>query len=268
MIANSYPKISIITPSFNQAKFIGRTIDSILDQGYPNLEYIIMDGGSTDGTVKILKKYGSKIIWRSEKDTGQANAINKGLKLATGEILAYLNSDDVYGKETFLKVAQFFTTQPELKWAFGKCKIIDERDREIRQSITAYKNFFLKRYSYQTLLVLDYISQPAVFWTREAMDEFGLLDETQYYEMDYEYWLRLGQKYKPGFINDYLSSFRIHTQAKTGSNFTKHYWQELEVARIYTQNPLLLFLHFLNFLSIIGSYSLLSLIKEKTIKNE
>lgn len=256
-----YPKISIITPTFNQAKFIERTIKSVLAQKYPNLEYIIMDGGSTDGTVQILKEYDSKIIWRSEKDKGQANAINKGLKLATGDILAYLNSDDTYENGVLLKVAQFYGNNPEKKWFFGKCRIINENDREIRQWITAYKNLFLRRYSYQLLLILDYISQPAVFWTRGAMNEVGFFDESQYYEMDYEYWLRIGKEHRPGFINDYLADFRIHTESKTGNKFVKHYWQELEVAKTYTSNPLLLFLHFLNFLSIIGSYSLLSLLK-------
>ncbi len=261
MTKNSYPKISIITPSFNQAKFIEKTIKSVLEQNYPNLEYIVMDGGSTDGTVNILKKYGSQIIWRSEKDKGQANAINKGLKLASGEILAYLNSDDVYEKDSLFRVAEFFKKKPGVKWVYGKCRIIDENDKEIRGWITKYKDFFLPRYSYNTLLILDYISQPAVFWREELTKEVGLFDENQYYEMDYEYWLRIGKKYKPGFINDYLADFRIHTESKTGNRFVKHYWQELEVARKYTVNPLLLSLHFLNFLSIIGSYSLLSLIK-------
>ncbi len=256
---HNFPKFSIITPSFNQVKFIEKTIKSGIEQGYPNLEYIVMDGGSTDGTAEILKKYGSKVIWRSEKDKGQANAVNKGLKLATGEILAYLNSDDVYEKDAFFKVAEFFDKNPKVKWVYGNCRIIDEEDREIRKWITAYKKFFLKRHSYSLLLVLDYISQPAVFWRKEITDEFGLFDESQYYELDYEYWLRIGKKYKPGFIDAYLASFRIHTQAKTGSNFLGHYWQELKVACKYTQNPFLLFLHFLNFLSIIGSYSILSL---------
>lgn len=113
------------------------------------------------------------------------------------------------------------------------------------------------------LLVLDYISQPAVFWRREVMDEFGLFDESQYYEMDYEYWLRIGKKYKQGFINDYLADFRIHTQSKTGQHFVRHYWQEFIVAKKYTQNPILLSLHLINFLSIISSYSFLSFLKNE-----
>ena len=260
---NKYPKISIITPSYNQALFIRKTIESILNQNYPNLEYIIIDGGSTDGTISILKKYGSKITWKSEKDKGQTNAINKGFKMATGDILAYINSDDVYEKGAFFKVADYFQKNPKIWWTDGKCKIINEDDKEIRQWITAYKNYFLKRYSYNMLLVLDYISPPAVFWRREVMDEFGLFDESQYYEMDYEYWLRIGKKYKQGFINDYLADFRIHTQSKTGQHFVRHYWQEFIVAKKYTQNPILLSLHLINFLSIISSYSFLSFLKNE-----
>ena len=101
-------KISVITPSYNQAQFIERTILSVLNQNYPNLEYIIMDGGSTDNTVEILKKYSDKIIWKSEKDNGQSGAINKGLKMATGDIVTYLNSDDIYELGTFEKIAEFF----------------------------------------------------------------------------------------------------------------------------------------------------------------
>jgi glycosyltransferase involved in cell wall biosynthesis len=145
-------KISIITPSYNQAEFIERTIQSIFSQNYPDIEYIVMDGGSTDGTVKILKKYSDQIIWKSEKDNGQSDAINKGLKIATGEIVAYLNSDDTYEPGTLKKVADFFQKNPEKKWVYGKCKIINKKDQEIRKWITAYKNLLLKNYSYSKLL--------------------------------------------------------------------------------------------------------------------
>ncbi|MCL4460018.1 MAG: glycosyltransferase [Chloroflexi bacterium] len=257
----NYPKISVVTPSFNQAAFIERTIKSILRQNYPDLEYIIMDGGSTDGTVEILKKYEDKIIWKSEKDRGQAHAINKGLALATGDILAYLNSDDAYEDKTLLKIAEFFQRHPETKWIYGKCRIVDESSREIRHWITAYKNFFLTRYNYGALLVLNFLSQPAVFWRRQILDECGFFDEREYYVMDYEYWLRIGQKYKPGVINDYLASYRIHPSAKSTSSFGKHYSQEIEVAKRYTQNPVLILLHHLNFFSILFTYNLLKVLR-------
>lgn len=251
-----WPRISIVTPSFNQAQFIGRTIDSVLNQNYPNLEYIVMDGGSTDGTLEILKSYGKQIVYRSEKDNGQGDAINKGLKLATGEVMAYLNSDDTYEPGALNKVAQFFERDERL-WVFGKCRIINEKDGESRNIITDYKNFWLSRYTYNTLLILDFISQPAVFWRRDAYEEIGPFDEDEYYELDYDYWLRLGKKYQPGFINSYLANFRVHKHAKTSAN-TKHFLEEIRVAKKYTNNPIIIGLHYLNFLSIILGYSFYS----------
>lgn len=253
----SLPRISVITPSFNQAEFIERTIKSVLSQDYPNLEYIVMDGGSTDGTVEILKKYGKKIIWRSEKDKGQGDAINKGLRLAQGEIFSYLNSDDTLEPGALRAVSDFFIKNPKSMWVFGKCRIIDEDDKETRKVITAYKNFWLKRYNYKTLLILDYISQPAVFWRREAYEKIGEFDIKEFWELDYDYWLRLGSKYQPGFIDQYLANFRVHQRAKTAMDL-KHFLEEARVARKYTNNPILIGLHYLNFLSIVVGYSLLA----------
>lgn len=252
-----WPRISIVTPSFNQATFIGRTIDSVLNQNYPNLEYIVMDGGSTDGTLEILKSYGKRIIYRSEKDKGQGEAINKGLQIASGELLAYLNSDDTYLPTALIKTADFFVKNPGIMWAFGTCRIVDENDNEARNIITAYKNFWLRHYNFQSLLILDYISQPAVFWRRAAYEKIGDFDENEFYELDYDYWLRLGKSYKPGFIDDYLANFRVHKLAKTSAN-TKHFLEEVRVAKKYTNNPLIIGLHYLNFLSIMLGYSFYS----------
>jgi glycosyltransferase involved in cell wall biosynthesis len=254
---NKLPKISIITPSYNQAEFIKRTIDSVLSQKYPNLEYIVMDGGSTDKTVEILNKYGSKIIWKSEKDKGQGDAINRGFIMATGDLIAYLNSDDTFAPGALKSVSEFYLKNPDSHWFFGKCKIVDEKDKEIRKKITAYKNFWLTKYNYQTLLILDYISQPATFWTRGAYKKIGEFNEKEYWELDYEYWLRLGKKYEPKFIDKYLANFRVHKKAKTSLG-VKHFWQEFEVAKRYTNNPLILGLHLVNFLSIVIIYTILS----------
>ena len=252
-----WPRISIVTPSFNQAQFIGHTIESVLSQNYPNLEYIVMDGGSTDGTLEILKSYGRKIIYRSERDKGQGDAINKGLQMASGELLAYLNSDDTYQPSALIKTAEYFVENPEVVWAFGMCRIVDENDDEIRNIITSYKNFWLRRYNFLSLLVLDYISQPAVFWRKEAYEKIGGFDENEFYELDYDYWLRLGKRYQPGFIDEYLASFRVHKQAKTSAN-TKHFLEEIRVAKKYTNNPIIIGLHYLNFLSIMLGYSFYS----------
>lgn len=257
-----YPKISVITPSFNQANFIKRTIQSVLSQDYPNFEYIVMDGGSTDGTVDILKKYLDKITWKSEKDNGQSDAINKGLKIATGDIVAYLNSDDTYEPGALSKVAEFFRQNPDKKWAYGKCKIIDENDREIRKWITAYKNFMLKKYSYKKLLTENFISQPATFWKKELHDDLGYFDKQENFCMDYEFWLRIGQKYPAGVINDYLANFRYYSDSKSGDVDKQQFKDQLRLAKKYGQgHPFSLLIHKFNYYKITGIYKLLELMK-------
>jgi len=138
-----HPKISIITPSFNQGDFIEQTILSVLSQDYPNLEYLVMDGGSSDTTLTILKKYSGKVTWISEADQGQAHAINKGLRRASGSIVGYLNTDDVLLPGTLKKVADAFINDPQTVWVSGKCRIVDEENNEIRRPITVYKNTLL-----------------------------------------------------------------------------------------------------------------------------
>jgi FkbM family methyltransferase len=251
-------KISIITPSYNQAPFIERTILSVLNQNYPDLEYIVMDGGSTDGTVEILKKYSDRILWKSEKDNGQSDAINKGIKIATGDIIAYLNSDDTYGPDALAAIAQFFKKNPTQKWAYGKCRIIDAKDREIRKPITFYKNFLLKKYSYAKLLSENFISQPATFWKREIHEEIGYFNESEHYCMDYEFWLRIGQKYPAGIIDAYLANFRYYPNSKSGEVNKKQFQDELRLAiKFGAKYPLATLLHRFNYYKITFLYRLL-----------
>ncbi|MBT3322237.1 MAG: glycosyltransferase [Anaerolineae bacterium] len=221
------PKISIISPSLNQGSFIEETILSVLSQEYENLEYIVVDGLSTDKTLSILRKYSDNLTWISEKDNGQTNAINKGIRLATGEIIGYLNSDDILLPNALKSVAQAFRENPSAMWITGKSLIIDEEGKSIRKLITKYKNLYLKTHSFKSLLVADYISQPATFWKKEIISDVGYLDESLDYVMDYEYWLRIYQNFKPVFINQYLASFRIHHASKTTSgSYTKKYIDE------------------------------------------
>ena len=248
------PKISIITPSFNQANFIEQTITSVLDQGYPDLEYIVMDGGSTDGTLDVLRKYGDRINWISEPDRGQSHAINKGLRLATGEVIAFLNSDDLYEPCTLLKVGEFFTFHPKASWLTGKCRIIDHEGHEIRKAITAYKNFWLNLKSYRALLVLDYISQPATFWRRKVIEQIGEFNENLRYAMDYDYSLRVGQLFKLWVLNEYLASFRIHPLSKAGSSAHRQFDVDLEIAKGYTTSTLLLGFHAIHNTLIVSIY--------------
>lgn len=256
------PRISIIIPCYNAVEFIEETIQSILGQNYPNFECIVMDGGSTDGTVEILKKYKDKIIWKSEKDRGQSDAINKGIKLASGDIVAYLNADDVYEKDCFQKVADFFVKKLDVKWVYGKCRIINEKGLEIRKAMTWLKNFWLKRYSYDTLLIMDFISQPAVFWRKELTDEIGFFEAEEHHVMDYEYWLRAGAKYEPGFIPEYLASFRVYHSAKTSLNPLRPWREGTNVAKRYTTSKKLIMLRYLVSLGIVFTTTFLNFISK------
>ncbi len=251
------PRISIITPSYNQGHFIEDTLKSVLDQGYPDLEYIVMDGGSTDDTISILKKYDKDITWVSEPDKGQSHAINKGLALATGDIVAYLNSDDLYEASTLQKVADYFTAHPESMWLTGRCRIIDEQEQEFRGFIAQYKNFLLARYNYNILLITNFICQPATFLRREVIEEFGVFDTEEHRVMDYEYWLRIGRKYRPGIINEHLASFRVYRESKTSSTFTRTFAEELAVSKRYSSSLLVDTLHYVNYIAICAAYSVL-----------
>ena len=250
----SLPRISIITPSLNQGDFIEQTILSVLKQGYPDLEYIVIDGGSTDNTLDILRKYEHQLSWISEPDLGQSHAINKGLRMATGQIVAYLNSDDLYQPKALIRVGEAFAHQPKAEWLTGKCYIIDVDNHEIRKIITRYKNFWLKLKSYQVLLILDYISQPATFWRRSIVDEVGFFDESLFYTLDYDYSLRVGRCAKLWVIDAYLASFRIHTASKTTYSTSKQFHSDLEVAKRYSSSILIRYLHTLHNLLIISIY--------------
>lgn len=270
-------KISIITPSYNQEEFIERTILSVLNQKWNfELEYIIIDWLSTDSSVDIIKKYDEKIknwefdnnfksiefIWKSEKDNWQSDAINKWLKLSTWDIVTYLNSDDTYTSWALQKIADNLWNSDK-KWCYGKCKIIDKKDIEIRKWITIYKNMLWKKYSYSKLLSENFISQMTVFWKKEVMDEVWYFDKKHHLCMDYEYWLRIWKKYDPLYIPEYLANFRFYHTSKSGSMFTKQFTQELEVAEKYAdwKYNFSLLLHKFNYYKIVIVYKILSFLK-------
>ena len=241
----SIPKISIITPSLNQVSFIEETILSVLSQKYPNLEYLVIDGGSTDGTLDTLKKYSDRLTWISEKDSGQSSAINKGLRMATGDVVAFLNSDDLYEQGTLAMVGDYFARHENAFWLTGYCLNIDQNGHEIRSFIRDYKNFWLRWNHYQVLKVLNFISQPSTFWRRSTMSEVGFLDESLHYTMDYDYWLRLGRKFPLHVIRKNLSRFRLHEQSKSGTTYHDQFDEELRVAKKYFRG-LPIFLHFIH----------------------
>jgi glycosyltransferase involved in cell wall biosynthesis len=204
----SLPKISIVTPSYNQGQYIDETIKSVLAQDYPNIEYIVVDGASTDNTVEILKGYGKRIRWISEKDNGQTEAIKKGFELSTGEFIAWLNSDDLYLPGAVSRVMDFFKNHPGAAMVYGKSYYIDEHGTRVGEYPTGPVD--TKR-----LPEFNFICQPSAFFTREAFVSAGALDEGLHYSMDYDLWLRMSKKYELDYIEDYLSLYRLHAESKT-----------------------------------------------------
>jgi len=239
------PLISIVTPSYNQAQFIRVTIDSVLSQDYPNLEYFVIDGGSTDGTIEILKSYGKKIKWVSEKDDGQADAINKGLRMAKGEVLAYLNSDDIYLPGALLKVGKYYQ-KTKADWLTGDCYVIDEEGKLSKNNwlISGYKRFLMMLYSPLTLRIADsMLPQPSTFWSRKAYEKIGEFNAKYHYVMDYDYWLRLAKYYSPHDLKVPLSGFRAQENSKSETGRVKLMAEGLITLRENGANKLELFLH-------------------------
>jgi len=204
-----WPKISIITPSYNQGQYLEETIRSVLLQGYPNYEYIVIDGGSSDDSLSILKKYSQFITkWTSEPDKGQSDAINKGFKLAKGEIVAWINSDDLYAQEAFSLIALHFAQNPNISMIYGDCEFIDEFGEKL--SLCRSREFDIQK------LVEDcYIPQPSVFFKETIFESLGYLDESLHYAMDYEYWIRIGLHFNMQYIPFTIAKFRLHSESKT-----------------------------------------------------
>jgi glycosyltransferase involved in cell wall biosynthesis len=232
-----YPKISIITPSFNQAKYIEKTVTSVLNQNYTNLEYIILDGGSTDGCVDIIKKYSEKIYyWESKPDKGQADAIFRGFEKSTGDIVAWINSDDYFLDNALLTVGKFFADNPETKWLIGNGIIIDESGKEILRCYSPRIDFN------KILFYGGAFIQPSMFISRNAFFEAGGFDRTFNFSFDVDLFLNLAKNWPPRQIDEFLSAFRFHSQSKTSTlNDTRIRESNLirfEKYKVYTKNRL------------------------------
>ena len=250
-------KISVITPSYNQAAFIEQTIKSVLEQDYKDIEFIIIDGGSTDGTIEILKKYDNHIKWVSEKDDGQSDAINKGFKMATGDILCWICSDDYFLPGAFQKIVGFFKNNPEKKWFTGDTIYVDEEDNLIFNFVSKYKRIWWKFPSYNALLILNYIPQQSTFWKKELMEEYGYLDQNSVYQMDYDLWLRFFKKYPPTFVKEKLASYRIHKKSKSGSQYRNMLNSDMQIFDKYSKNKFLKFIKFLHNKLVIFIYDII-----------
>jgi glycosyltransferase involved in cell wall biosynthesis len=255
-----FMKISIITPSFNQAAFLKETINSIAGQDVDvRVEHIIMDGGSTDGSVELLETMGSRVTWQSDPDKGQADAVNKGIQMATGDIIGWLNSDDLYQPGALQVVTVYFRNHPECRWLYGRCRIIDDKGKERWNWVTRYKNAFLKKFTLAKLLRENFISQPAVFFRKELFEEAGGLDLSLKYAMDYDLWLRFGRITPAGVINKDLASFRRHKSSKSETGFREQFLEQYAVARRYNPSFFNRALHRFNIFKIINSYRILGL---------
>jgi len=240
-------KFSIIVPSYNQGDFISQTIDSILNQDYKNVEILVIDGGSTDSTIEVLKKYGENIFWLSEKDRGQTHAINKGLALAKGDIITFINSDDYYLDGTLENVARRFQSNKGKFWLTGDYIIVNEQGERIQLLVGKYKAFFRKFISFNLLTVLNPINQPSTFFRRELIQKLQHFKEELHYTMDYEFYLRAIKIDRPIVISDKLSAFRIHENSKGGSQYKIQFKEEFDVAKQYQKNKFLIFLHLLHY---------------------
>lgn len=206
-----YPLVSIITPSYNQARFLETTIKSVLGQDYPMIEYIVVDGASTDGSLEILQRYSNQLAnWVSEPDRGQTEAINKGFKMAKGQILAWLNSDDTYNPGAVTNAVDYLLRHPDIGLVYSDMDFIDEKGRTIGQFPAALTDLKKLRRGFV------HVPQPATFFRADLWQQVGPLDPTFYFAMDYDLWVRLAQKTKFAYLKgEVWANFRLHSDAKT-----------------------------------------------------
>lgn len=202
------PLVSIVTPSYNQAAYLEQTLTSVLEQDYPRLEYLVVDGDSTDGSVEIIRKYADKLaFWVSEKDSGQAEAINKGLSRAKGELVAWLNSDDYYLPGAISAAVKAFQENPDVVLVYGNMLAVDENGN----TINALK---YNQLSLEDLLCFQIIGQPAVFFRRAALEKAGNLDASYHFLLDHHLWLRIALQGKILHVDETWAAARYHAEAK------------------------------------------------------
>ena len=220
-------KISVVTVSYNQGQFIRRNIESVLRQNYPNFEHIIIDGGSMDGTVEILREY-PHLNWISEEDKGQSDGLNKGFRKASGDIIAWINSDDTLADGALYKVNRFFEENPDKYVVTGNQLIIDQDDNVIRVIRAT-------TFSYDHLLngTRTSVMQNSTFFRRSVLLDVGYLDERFHYTMDHELFVRIAAKYKSYAIDENLACFRIWGESKTSTSQIRFFKELVKVKQLH-----------------------------------
>ena len=233
------PSITVVTPTYNQARFISQAVESVREQKYPDLEHLVIDGLSTDDTLDVLAPYADELTIVSEADSGQTEAINKGLRRATSDVICWLNSDDYLLPGALHAVGEFFAAHPDVTWVTGDGVIVDGEGRPIQAPVRFYKQI-LRRFPPSVYLgMANSVVQPATFWRRSVHEDLGYLDESLHYTMDYDWWLRLLETGRPGKINKALCGFRIHDASKSGTLFQEMLEEDYETLQAHKSSPVL-----------------------------
>jgi glycosyltransferase involved in cell wall biosynthesis len=228
--------ISIIIPTLNSGKYLSFTLDSILKQTYKNYEVILVDGGSSDNTFEVARSFSDNmsIFFHRIVGSDQVSAINYGLSKAHGNIMTFINSDDVYDLDCLSLINDKFLDD-KIMWVYGQGNIIDEKGKQLKSIVTIFKSLFWSFNSYRILTWLCYIVQPTVFWRREVFDLAGVFNPKYRYCFDYEWWLRIRKIHKPMYIDKNLACWRTHSDSLSVKNTQLQVSEALEVCRPYAQ---------------------------------
>jgi glycosyltransferase involved in cell wall biosynthesis len=218
------PLVSVVTPSFNMARFLGETVESVLSQDYPNIDYLVMDGGSTDGTLELLRKYEGRLRWISERDEGQADAVNKGFRRCKGEIFTFLNADDTYYPGAVRAAVEAFGRHPEAAVVYGDAWYTAEDGSAIRR-------YPVDPYDYERLGHLCYICQPASFIRSRVFAEVGGLNKELHLTLDYDLWLRISARHPMVKIARELATSRMYADNKTMSRQRETFEEVIRITR-------------------------------------
>jgi glycosyltransferase involved in cell wall biosynthesis len=222
---------SIVTPCLNGEATIAEALRSVREQGYEPLEHVVVDGGSTDRTVEIVRDAGDHVRWISEPDRGLSDAMNKGIAMARNDVIGWLNADDAYLPGALAAVAEAFASRPDALWVTGRCLIIDADGNEIRRGVTRYKDALLRRWSFPLFLTQNFVSSPATFVRRDAFDLVGGFEERFKYSMDYDVWLKLGRRSPPVVIDRPLACFRMAGGSLSMTGFEQQFAEHEQNAR-------------------------------------